>query len=168
MLSLHAASVFPCKLDCPSFSSRQLVYDLSHHVECQWFNSKEVLKLEAAGNWTRDLSNPKRESYPWTTVPLVWLRLVNLLKPYALILSFYHEFVSAGVNDSSQCGLSELQILSASRNFETVCRKPVVQLRELLDRDRRELIQEFFSPWARTIRQDHSPTGPAPALSMCF
>ena len=58
---------------------------------------------------------------------------------------------------SSQCGLSELQILSASKNFETLCRKPIVQLRELLDRDRRELIQELLMPWARTIRQVHSP-----------
>ena len=116
----------------------------------------------------RDLSHPKRESYPWTTVPLVWLRLVNLLKPYALILSFYHEFVSAGVNDSSQCGLSELQILSASVNFDTLCRKPIVQLREMLDRDRRELIQELLAPWARPIRQDHSATDPAPALLCIF
>ena len=64
------------------------------------------------------------------------------------------------MNDSSQCGLSELQILSASKNSETLCRKPIVQLRELLDRDRRELIQELLMPWARTIRQDHSPPDP--------
>ena len=61
------------------------------------------------------------------------------------------------MNDSSQCGLSGLQILLASKNSETLCRKPIVQLRELLNRDRRELIQELLMPWARTIRQDHSP-----------
>ena len=66
--------------------------------------------------------------------------------PIALIYSCYHEIVRARVNGFSQSGLSELQILSAGKNFETVCRKPVVQLRELLDRDRRELIQKFLSP----------------------
>ena len=56
--------MFPCKLDCPSFSSRQQVHDLIRPVRCQWFNSKEVLKLGTAEIWTRDFSHPKRESYP--------------------------------------------------------------------------------------------------------
>ena len=80
--------------------------------------------------------------------------------PTALIYSRYHETVRDRVNYFSQCGLSEVQILSASKKFETLCRKPIVQLRELLDRNRRELIEELLMPWARTIRQDHSPPDP--------
>ena len=57
------------------------------------------------------------------TVALIWLRLVNCLKLYALIHSFYHELLCARVVDYSRCGLSELQILSASVNFDSLCRK---------------------------------------------
>ena len=66
--------------------------------------------------------------------------------PTALIYSRYHETVRDRVNYFSQCGLSEVQILSASKKFETLCRKPIVQLRELLDRNRRELIEELLMP----------------------
>ena len=108
----------PRGVDCPSCRSRQqkkiwLLCGVS------FFQQEEVLKFRRAGNWTQDFSHPKPESYPWTTLPLTLLRLIKFLKPYALFHSCYHEFVLAKVNDSSRCGLAELQISSASKIFDS-------------------------------------------------